>query len=262
MITFRDIFSTLKSLPIPAQRPVLVHADLSALGEIRGGAETVLGALTGAFSGVMTPAFTLRTQVIPEDGPAHNGLIYGSGREQNAAAEYFNADMPADENLGALAETLRRHPVSRRSDHPLLSFAGLQVDSALDAQTLRDPLAPVQVLADQEGWVLLLGVDHTANFSIHLAERMAGRRHFVRWALTRFVVRECSDVPVCSAGFEAAAEPLQDLVRGMPLGSAQILAVPMQPMLTRLAEWMRQEPNALLCGRAECLACADAVLES
>jgi aminoglycoside 3-N-acetyltransferase len=62
---------------------------------------------------------------------------------------------------------------------------------------LDDPLAPVGALAEENGTVLLIGVNHTVNTSIHYAEKIAGRKQFIRWALTPQGVRECPGFPGC-----------------------------------------------------------------
>ena len=70
MVSFHEIFSGLRQLGVDKQSPVIIHASLSSFGEVRGGAETLLGAVLGNFSALMVPTFTYKTMVIPEEGPA------------------------------------------------------------------------------------------------------------------------------------------------------------------------------------------------
>ena len=77
--------------------------------------------------------------------------------------------MPADTLMGVVPETLRRWPEARRSMHPILSFTGIRAEKILGTQTIEDPFAPIRALVELDGWVLLLGVDHTTNTSIHFA---------------------------------------------------------------------------------------------
>ena len=97
--------------------------------------------------------------------------------------EFYRSDMPVDPSMGTLAEALRTHPKAARSKHPILSFTGINAKPFLDVQTIQEPL-PSYYLTNEEGWVLLLGVDQTANTSIYYGEKLAGRKQFVRWALT------------------------------------------------------------------------------
>ena len=68
MITFRDLVAALKNLGIEHDRPVIAHASLSSMGNVQGGAETVLGALLYHYDTLVMPAFTYKTMVIPTIG--------------------------------------------------------------------------------------------------------------------------------------------------------------------------------------------------
>ncbi len=255
MVSFRDIFTGLKQLDIDPDRPVIVHASLSAFGEVRGGAEGLLGALLAAFRPVMMPTFTYSTMLIPEDGPQDNGIRYGSGKDRNRMAEIHRPDLPADSLMGVTAEALRRHPSASRSQHPILSFAGVQVESLLARQSLVEPLGPIAALQERAGWVLLLGTDHTCNTSLHYAEKLAGRKQFIRWALTPSGVRECPGWPGCSDGFEGVAPHLERITRRLQVGSAEVRALPLVEMTAIVTSLIQQDPLALLCSRDDCERC-------
>jgi aminoglycoside 3-N-acetyltransferase len=157
--------------------------------------------------------------------------------------------------MGILPETLRRHPRARRTSHPILSFSGVQAERFLAAQTLADPFGPLAALADADGWVLLLGVDHTVNTSIHYAEQLAGRRQFIRWALLPDRVVECPRFPGDSTGFGTIAVDLAEAVRQVRIGSALVQAMPIRAITRAVAARLQQDPTALLCTQADCLRC-------
>ncbi len=256
MISFRDISNGLKKLELdPRSSLAIAHASLSSFGEVRGGAETVIGALLANLHGLMMPTFTYKTMITPEAGPEDNGIVYGSGKDTNRMAEFFRPGMPADPTMGVVAEALRRLPAARRSSHPIQSFAGVNVDEALEAQSLEDPLAPIGVLMAKGAWVLLVGVDHTTNTSIHYAEKLAGRKQFTRWALTPQGVRACPGWSGCSEGFEAAAPALEETTRNVQVGGSLIRALPLQPMVDKIYELIHSDPLALLCARPDCGRC-------
>ena len=255
MLTFRDFVTKFRRLEIDRARPVIVHASLSAFGEVHGGAETILGALCSSFDTLVMPAFTYKTMITPEVGPPDNAIRYGTGKYTNLTAEIFHADMPVDDKMGGVAETLRNHPKSYRSMHPILSFVGINARSILDAQTIKDPLFPIQKLIDEQGWVLLLGVGHTANTSIHFAELLAGRKQFIRWALTAKGIIPCQRFPGCSDGFEEIAPRLSNVIRYVKVGDTEVLAIPEVDLIGIVCRVLQENPLALLCKREDCERC-------
>ncbi len=256
MLTYRDLVKAFRDLDLGPHSRVIVHASLRALGPVTGGAETVVGALLATCEAVLAPTFTYKTMITPPIGPPDNAMDYGTDGDRNLRAEFFHADMPSDPALGALSETLRLHPQARRSGHPILSFAGVNAEQALELQTLDEPLAPLHWLADADGDVLLLGVDHTANTSIHLAEHAAGRKQFVRWALTPQGVVECPGFPGCSRGFQAIASRLEGVARRVELGQARAEMVPLRDLINITVGWIREDPRALLCDHVGCPFCS------
>jgi len=254
MLTSGDFKSALDSLKLE-NRPAIAHASLSSFGTIHGGAETVLGALLASVSGLVMPAFTYKTMLIPEVGPPNNGLAYGKHPDLNRMAEPFHHDMPVDPLIGTLSETLRHYPGVMRTAHPILSFAGVNANKELNTQTIYNPFAPIGALADQDGWVLLLGVNHTVNTSIHYAEKQDGRRQFVRWALTKTRVLECPGFPSCSDGFEAIRPDIEHITCRVEVGDGFIEAIPLHALLRAVETSIKRNPQALLCQRDECARC-------
>ncbi len=255
MVSFREFVNAFRELGLDSRQPVIVHSALSSVGEIRGGAESVIGAITLLAKGVIAPTFTYKTMITPEAGPPDNAIEYGSGKDLNRMAEFYLPDMPADPLMGMLPEAIRTHANARRSAHPILSFSGIGVDAALQAQTLEDPLAPIRVMAEENGMVLLIGVDHTVNTSIHYAEKLAGRKQYVRWALTPQGVKQCPGFPGCSDGFEQAAPYLQEITRTARVGNATLRALPLTQMIMILTNLLRTQPDALLCHKIDCERC-------
>jgi aminoglycoside N3'-acetyltransferase len=105
---------------------------------------------------------------------------------------------PASADLGSVADTFWRLPGVRRSDH---SFAFAAAGPAAE-RILMDPLplpphspeSPIGRVHELGGQVLLLGVNHDANTTLHLAELLAGVPYRVWKHCT--VVRDGRAVPV------------------------------------------------------------------
>lgn len=255
VIGFRQLMRALQSLRIEAGSPVLVHSSLSSFGQVQGGAETVVGALMHVFQSVVVPTFTYNTLIVPEVGPPDNAVQYGAFTDRNMMAEFFHPDMPADRMMGIIAETLRKHPNAFRSRHPVLSFAGVNADQYLEKQILAEPLAPIAAMYDAGGYVLLLGVDHTSNTSIHLGERMANRKNFVRWALIPDMVVACPNFPFCSDGFDDIQPLIAPFTRKAQVGNAIVQAIPLPELVDSARQLIQADPTALLCDRTDCLSC-------
>ena len=234
---------------------VIAHASLKAFGHIEGGAETMLAVLLDSVRGIIMPTFTYKSMLNPEVGPPRNGITYGSETDLNKLAEALHPDMPADKMMGVLPEFLRKHPKAKRSSHPIQSFAGIRADAVINSQRSYDPLSPIGMLADQDGWVLLLGVDHTVNTSIHYAEKLAGRLQFIRWALLQDRVVECSGFPGDSDGFNVIAPALEKYTRRVEIGDALVQAVHLKSLIKVVMDQIKENPFALLCQRQDCERC-------
>jgi aminoglycoside 3-N-acetyltransferase len=256
-ITYRLLQQAFAGLAIPVDAPVVVHCSLSAFGRIQGAADTVIGALLNRFNRVMMPAFTYQTMIVPETGPEENGLHYASGKDLNRLAIPFTSDLPVDKWMGITAATMQTYPLAYRSKHPILSFSGVHVEPGLSAQTLDAPLMPLEWLWKQNGWVLLMGVNHTVNTSIHLAEQIAGRSGFTRWAIQGDKIVTCNHFPGCSNGFDEAANLLTGISTTIPLGNSQIVALPLQAMIEILSLYLQQYPDRLLCKDPYCQRCQE-----
>jgi aminoglycoside 3-N-acetyltransferase len=255
MQSYRDLVLALRDLDLEEGNPLIVHASLSAFGDVTGGAEVVLGAILEQVKTVVMPTFTYKTMIVPEDGPPNNAIEYGTMPDSNKMAEYYYNNMPADKLMGILAETVRKHGSARRSMHPILSFSGINADEIIAIQDINNPLAPIAALADDGGWVLLLGVGNKANTSIHLGEQLAGRKTFVRWALMPDMVVECPKFPSCSNGFDAIQALMEPFTCKIAVGETLVQAMPLHELVETTRQLVQADPLALLCDRPDCPRC-------
>jgi len=255
MIASTDIIQAFEQLDVPAGAPVIAHASLSAFGPVDGGGLTLLNALLQVYPTLVMPAFTYKTMVTPPFGPPDNALDYAADRDRNQMAQIFSPTMPVDRLIGVIPELLRNTPGAMRSSHPVLSFVGLRAAPILTTQTVQAPLSPIEVLFQRTGWVLLLGVGQDVNTSLHYAEFLAGRKQFIRWALTPQGVVECGGFPGCSDGFNALSPWITGISRRAPLGNSQVVALPLQELVSVARARIEADPLALLCDRSYCLRC-------
>ncbi len=255
-VRLRDLLLGLRELHL-GNAPVIIHSSLKSFGEVEGGAETVVNALLGVFQSLLVPTFTYKTMLTPLTGPEHNAITYGSREDQNHMAEFYTPRMPADPLMGTIPETLRIHQGAERSIHPIQSFAGINASNLLKAQTMAEPLGPLDALEKEGGWVVLVGVNHTVNTSIHYAEKLAGRMQFLRWALTPKGVVECPGFPGDSAGFQAIAPEMEKFTRKVQIGAANVQALPLVMLFKVVVARIKKDPLALLCQQADCERCGE-----
>jgi aminoglycoside 3-N-acetyltransferase len=257
MFGYRDLILALREVGSNPATPALVIGPPESPADLRGGIEAILSAVRSSCNAILTPAFTYQTMVIPPVGPEDNALDYGSGTDPSQEAEFFRPSLAASPEMGPLAEAVRCAPGAYRSTHPILSFAGINTRVYLEAQSLEEPLGPIDELARAGGDVLLLGADMTANTAIHLAEQRAGRKQFIRWALTPSGVVECPAFPGDSAGFGTLSNRLAGIARETLVGGRFVIRrMPLRDVLHEAVAWIHEDPRALLCDRPACLLCA------
>jgi aminoglycoside 3-N-acetyltransferase len=256
-ITYHDIAHALQELELSKDSNVIAHASLAAFGDVRGGVASVLGALLATCGTVVMPTFTYQTMVWPESGPPDNACTYGNHVEENARAILFSPELPADDSLGQVAETLRRHRLAARSGHPILSFAaaGAHASEIVNAQSLENPLGPLEWLYEHGGDVVLIGVDHRDNIAIHLAEKLVGRKQFIRWAVGEERAYRLPGFPGCSNGFNAIAGKLAWSVQQTTVGMATIQRIALKKLVEVAMQMIQEDPNALLCDDLKCVRC-------
>lgn len=254
MLSYRDLTVLFQTLGLGSHSLAMLHGSMASTEPIAGGPETVVGALLSVCEMILTPTFTYRTMVTPKLGPEDNAVDYEVNDAQ-VEAEIFHPAMPSDPEMGILSEVVRRHPRSQRSRHPILSFAGINAEEALAQQTLENPFAPIEWLAEYDGDIVMLSVDHRTNISIHLGEQLAGRKTFTRWALTSKGVVACPNFPGCSEGFNAITAKLGGIARRARLDQGWLDVIPLRDLLNVVTHWVREDPTALLCGDSGCARC-------
>ena len=177
--TFDALLADFCACGVQKGQTLILHGSLSRIGFVIGGAETVVRALLDAVGEEGTLVVPTQTwkNLDPERG------VHGTVPEAwyPTLRDHWPAYDPAvtpSLNMGALAETVRLWPGAARSAHPARSFAALGAKAK--AVTAEHPLesptgegSPLAALYNLGAYVLLLGVGHDKNTSLHLAEDRA-----------------------------------------------------------------------------------------
>jgi aminoglycoside 3-N-acetyltransferase len=253
---YRDIVLLLREVGERPDSRILVLGPGSVPEGLRGGLSTLFTALSSNCRTLLAPAFTYQTMVYPPEGPPDNGVDYSDITAISTEAEFYRRHLPVSPAVGPLAEFIRKSDGATRSDHPILSFTGIHAEDLLDGQTLEDPFAPVDSLSRAGGDVLLINTDQTANIALHLAAQRAGRKSFVRWALTPEGVVECSNFPGCPNGFQAIEPKLYGISQIASAGGLKLERIPLRDLIHAATGWIREDPIAMLCDDPDCLLCS------
>lgn len=174
-ITFDELVNQLRDLGVTPGGVLLVHTSFSKVGPVEGGPRGLIAALQA----VLGPDGTLVMPTMSDDDE-----------------HPFEAAATPCAGMGIVADTFWRLPGVLRSDNPH-GFAAAGPQAAymtsphpLDVpHGLESPPGRVHVL---DGQVLLLGVGHDADTTIHVAENLAG----VRYRLPKYLmVRDAQGRP-------------------------------------------------------------------
>ena len=156
MIYREDILKQLEAFQIATGKPVLVHTSLRAIGEIEGGADTLLSALISYFT---------------KDG----GLLC-------IPTHTWNRDVmdrsKAETCVGVLSNVAAAHPDGIRSMHPTHSIVvfgdrnkALEfIQCEIEANTPTSPNGCYGNFYKEDGYILLIGVEHNKNTFLHCVE--------------------------------------------------------------------------------------------
>ncbi|MCX5409097.1 AAC(3) family N-acetyltransferase [Streptomyces sp. NBC_00335] len=159
---------------------LMVHASLSALGRVDGGAATVVASLREAVGPAGTVAVPAFTWEVADPDPEHVGVPDAAVAARRAAVPLFHPGLPVTRALGAVPEALRSLPDSLRSRHPQASVAavGARAAEVTATQSLGFALgrtSPFGRLHDLGAHILLIGVGHNRNSFLHYVESLAPR---------------------------------------------------------------------------------------
>ena len=231
------LIEQLRTLGVTPGQVLLVHASFRALRPVEGGPRGVIDALL---------------KVLGPDGTL--AMPSWTGRDD---LPFDARTTPAATDLGVLADTFWRLPRVSRSTHPFAFAArGARAEDVVTgALTLppHAPASPVGRVHGLDGWVLLLGVGHDANTTLHLAELLADVPYRVPHAFTE--VRdgvaervEYGENDHCCRRFELADGWLRSagLQKEGPVGNAHARLFRSQDVVELAVQQLRRDPLLFL----------------
>ena len=173
---------------------------------------------------------------------------------------------------GKISETFRLRADVHRSLHPTHSVAAwgngaADLVAGHESAGAFGPDSPLARLMRGGGKVLLLGVTHTSNSAIHVAEALLGVPYYGKTRTAEILddagathVVTLTGGPGCSRGFDNL-EPLlveRNWIKIARVGSAEVRLMQGGNLIAACEELLAESPEALLCDYPDCGSCGDA----
>ncbi len=265
LATIPSLMEDFARLGVKSGITILLHSSLKALGPVCGGPVAVILALENLLGPTGTLVMPTHTGGLSEPShwtsPPVPESWWQVNREQIPA---FDPDLTPTRQMGAIAECFRKQRGVVRSNHPHVSFAawGQHAQTITARHELTDGLgesSPLARIYDLDGWVLLLGVGHGNNTSLHLSEYRANfaGKHEVengapvtvdgerRWVTFQALHWDDSDFEQIGAAFSQAT----GLEQSGKIAQATALLMPQPALVDYGVKWMEQYRQAVTPSR-------------
>ncbi len=255
-LTVKDMVRAFRELGLEPGDSFIVHSSFKSLGPVEGGPEAVIDALIEAVS------------------PGGNVVFPTFNYTANIAEPYFDpAVVPC--RTGIIPELSRKRPNVVRSLQPTHSVTVIGPDAL---ELTKDHMSyrtvglgsPIDRLAKMGGKVLLLGVGHTSNTTVHLGEEYAGVPKEGWFEVPTFAKvlmpdgsiysHEIDSSTSCSRNFGPVGDVLSKYgeVREGRAGDAALQLMLGMDVVKRVCEIIEEKPDALLCDLPTCRPCTGA----
>jgi aminoglycoside 3-N-acetyltransferase len=258
-VTVDSLKKDLTALGVKPGMVLLVHSSLSSIGWVCGKSVAVIEALES----VLTSDGTLVM-------PTHSGELSEPSYWQHPPAPEtwwqtirdkmpaFQSDLTPTRGMGLIPETFRKQSGVLRSYHPQVSFAawGKYAKEITENHGLEFSLSegsPLARIYDLQGHVLLLGVGHGNNTSLHLAEYRAdySSKKIIQQGAPIFlegkrVWQTFEDIENDDEDFEEIGKAFAQqtgLGRTGKIGQADAKLVPQREIVDFAVRWMEKNRN-------------------
>ncbi|HEY4103395.1 MAG TPA: AAC(3) family N-acetyltransferase [Polyangiaceae bacterium] len=239
-VSFAQLIEQLTALGVRSGAVLLVHTSFRAVRPVEAGPLGLIAALRAAIGEAGTLVMPTMT-----DGKS----VFDPARTPTC-------------DMGVTAELFWRQPGVLRSTHPGGSFAaaGPEAEFICRPQPLSPPHgsdSPVGRVHDLGGQVLLLGVTHSENTTLHLAEAIAQVPYSVSHPTIVEVDGEARSIPIaetdhCCTGFRQLDEWLRarGLQRQGRVGHAAAWLCEARDVVSVALGELTRDPLVFLCPRA------------
>lgn len=236
----------LRDIGVQPRGLLLVHTSFRTIGPVDGGPDAFIDALLEAL------------------GPEGTLVMPSWTDEDDEPFDPGTTDV--EDHLGVVADTFWRRPGVVRGDHPFAVAAlgprAVQVAGAPFVLPPHGPGSGIDRVHDLDGWVLLAGVDHDANTTVHLGELCGGAPYRQPNHVTVLEDGEPKRIDYgendsCCRGFNMVGDWLRErgLQREGALGGGRAMLARSRDIVATVVEELRDDTCRFLCRRGTCVEC-------
>ncbi len=253
--TITSLKRDFQALGVKPGAVIIMHSSLSKIGWTVGGSVAVIRAIMQTLTPegtLVMPSFTSNNSEPSKwENPPVPKAWWDMIRNEMPA---FEPNITPTRGVGSVVETFRTWPNVLRSNHPMSSFAawGKNAKFITENHELIEDLgegSPISRLYELNGQVLLIGVTHENNSSIHLAEYRSdfpgkkynktgcamlvnNQREWVEW----------EELDVNSDDFEQLGKDFESKINYTPgkIGMAESRLISIREIVDYGIEWLKE----------------------
>ncbi len=234
---------------------IIMHSSLSKIGWTVGGPVSVIRALMQTLTPegtLVMPTFTSgNSEPSKWENPPVPKSWWDTIRKEMPA---FEPKITPTRGMGRIIETFRNWPNVLRSNHPMSSFAawGKNAKFITENHELVGDLgegSPISRLYELDGHIILIGVSHENNSSIHLAEyrsNFPGKR-FNKTGCAMLINNqrkwvEWEELDLNSDDFEQLGKDFESKINYKPgkIGIAETRLISLRALVDFGVEWLKK----------------------
>jgi aminoglycoside 3-N-acetyltransferase len=253
--TVKSLKRDLELIGVTSGANIITHISLSKIGWVVGGPVAVIRALMETITPkgtLMMPTFTgANSDPSYWENPPVPRTWWAIIRKEMPP---FESNITPSRGIGKIAETFRNWPNVLRSNHPVSSFAAWGKNAKLITENHELDVdlgegSPISRLYDLDGQILLIGVSHINNTSLHLAEyksdfpgkmrRMTGSSMMVdnqkKWV-------EWEELDINSDDFDYLGKDFESKINYKPgkIGMAESRLISLRAIVDFGIEWLKE----------------------
>lgn len=180
MHTIPSLKMDFRNLGLSRGMSVIVHTGFSKVGDVNGGPAGLILALEETVTPIGNIVMPTMSANLTDPAEWYSSKVPQSEwQEIKRTMPVYDKRFSPTHKMGIVAEVFRKQPGVVRSNHPAVSFAawGEKAQHIVRNHKLDFPTGkgtPLHRLYRLNGRILLIGVDHRVNTSLHLAENLIG----------------------------------------------------------------------------------------